>query len=154
AGAALAAAGFTGDGTAFRSDAGQIGFVIPSSKDFDATSIESGSVRIGNHLAVLAPVSSRLGDLNGHQIEDLAVFFETASTSDLLARIEAGIRYPVGLRYETKDGTGYWIPDILALGPPLEIGPSGVGGGDQAGPLYQARPNPFQASTSVAYSLE
>jgi len=140
-GAAYASSGFTPDGGDFEPGASRYSLVIRSREKLHASRIAQATV--GNHAEVLAPVERVYTDVNGDGLDDLQLFFDVERTRELMA----GGR-TIGMRYETKRGTGYLVPDIFALRPRVE----GAGALAAGGPAVRPpQPNPFSATTEIRY---
>lgn len=163
-GLARAARGFTADGAALCGRSGPFILVIPS-----ATGEVDGSVAgvkridpsrcfVGDQLAQAGPVSSRSDDVTGDGLCDLVLFYAGGALK------AADRTEPTGLRYETRTGEGFLVPDIFDLGRPLKLPDSWVLPGDgvadvdpvdvpAATGIVGIRPNPFNPSTEVSFDL-
>ena len=152
-GHAFASFGFSGDGTELQARGDQYALVIQSTSAFNSlTAVDPARTLVGNERGVVSATRTQKVDADGNGLLDLRLFFDAEATAQLLAA-GSDRTSPVALRYETTDGTGYLVPDILALGPPIEslvdVGP-GAGGVSAVGPAY---PNPFVSSTRVEYTV-
>lgn len=117
AGAAMAASGFTENGTGF-TEARFFSVLLPSSESLNALTILEGEVRVGNHLAEVAAVGTR-SVLRGDSGPDLVATFSTAAVQRLISI--SGPSVAVSLHFNTADGGDYLVPDILKLGAPVEV---------------------------------
>ena len=154
-GFARGSTGYNPDGTAFEAGATAYTIVILSTPDLDATLIDGLQTLVGHHMGVIQPNQHVLADADGDQLMDLSVSYEVAATEELAATQDDEGTYPVGLRYVTADGQGYWVPDIFQLGPPIEEPTTGVpASAAAAGAVWGVQPNPFAGVTSITYAVE
>jgi hypothetical protein len=165
-GMALAASGFTTDGTGFRPDAETFLLVVPSKQEeayIDMAAVDCSRARIGNHVAEIAALESWLARGDGDRAPDLVLEYPVDATLELLEQSEE-----VGLRFERPDGLGYTVENILMLGPPVQLGGRTdpreelAGGGpskQKISPtptrtgLIGIQPNPFNPSATVSFEL-
>jgi M6 family metalloprotease-like protein len=162
-GNALASLGYNSLGTELDSAEPRFALVLLTVIDdpvsFDATRVTEALV--GNTAGALRPVEVLNVDADADGHEDLAIFYPT---QDALA-IKAGsdvVDGPLGLHYRTEDGTPFLVPDIFALGAPIDLdGAIGVDLPDDREPgilprvtaLTGVHPNPSRASAIVSFTL-
>lgn len=162
-GTALAAQGFTADGSGLLMDAGDYRVVIPGNADCtfsEEYGIYFDRIYVGNHIGVIAPLSHRFCYANADQAIDLEVAYDMDATRSLQSA--SGGLYPIGLHYQCSDGVDYLVPDIFALGAPV-VSSAGVtpqqledrstGGATASVELYHPAPNPFRERTCMVYSV-
>jgi hypothetical protein len=145
-------AGFEPDGKAFLPGATTYSLAILSADGVDASEIVVPKANVGNHRGALYALESRVIDLDADRSVDLVVTYDVAATLDLLGKLSEA-PYPVGFRYQTEAGSGYWLGDIFALGPVIDDPTSGVDAGVPTGPLYEPRPNPFTGAIAMVYEV-
>ena len=188
---AMASSGFLPDGTALDEAFDRFAVVIPSQvgsvmrdedgnfvivrDGYDATEIDVHHVYLGNGCGAVRPIDSVDHDVNGDGLVDLAVFYSVADALALQAATEAYSEPegkiekkisggPIGVHYETADGTEYLVANIFELGTAVRLlvtSPLTVPGsreGDKDGtPGAAARvsihPNPFNPSTMISVDL-
>jgi hypothetical protein len=187
-GVAFASRGFNVDGTGFDGVSESFAVVIPSqlpilqlgdnrtftvTRDgIEATEIDCHHVYVGNGLGALRPINSREIDINGDGLEDLAVFYSVADLEALRSAAHSVILGngrikrrnpfgPIGLHFETNEGTEYLVADIFDLGTPMALAEESseirMGGSNAppatAGPSLSVYPNPFNPMTTVSFEL-
>ncbi len=169
-GIALGSTGFLSDGRGLYPRASRY-FLVVLARDapFDVLDIDPRRAAIGNRLGVIRAVSAQVLDVDGDQRGDLALEFSGPETR-ALAAAAAAIGEPLGCRYETRDGVGYVVGDIFALGNPVPLPRSGATrpsqtfakGSPESGGLSTLpektafvgiRPNPFNPVTIVSFQL-
>jgi hypothetical protein len=151
-GGARPLAGYNGLGTEFEPGVAGYSIVIPASEDFDPRTIDVATVEVGNTLGIIENTLYRWSDLDGDQRDDLEVQFMVHPTRQLQAEVEELLPVPLGLHWCTTDGETYWVPDIFALGPPMEVATTGASDPSEAG-LYQVRPNPTSGRAQISYAV-
>jgi hypothetical protein len=164
-GSLASVSGLTSNGRAVDPKAGSVVFMIPSltSPDgvtFDAASIVSTGIVLGNSGGVIAVESDQLSDLSNDGMSDRVLSFPAQPLRNLTA---PGAIEPVALRYLTQNGESYLVPDVLALGRPMRSGKGGtevltsdgskVGSSVSKTGLMGSSPSPFAASTRLDYGL-
>jgi hypothetical protein len=118
AGVALSAEGFNARGQGFASGAAAFVLVIPSAPGFDAAAVDPLDAYVGNTIAAVRPLGSRLVDRNGDGLPDLELTYPVAPVRWI--RSQSGVRNPAGLHYDTgPDLEDYLVLDIFRLGAPL-----------------------------------
>jgi len=118
-GNALAWSGIATDGTGLDPHATQWSLVIPSSAEFDATSIDTARAYVGNYTGVQTPVDVEVVDFQQNGLVDLILVYDAQQTRDLLALSNQTL----GLHYQASDGTDYAIPDVMELVAPVQEPP-------------------------------
>lgn len=120
AGHANGGMGFKANGKALVAGVSSYRLIVRGTAGFDATTVDPVGSRVGNHLREIAPLGSRLLDVDGDGLTDLELTFPAAET--LALKAISGWT-PVGLRYVTgpgpADAGGRWVSDIFALGTAL-----------------------------------
>ena len=127
--------------------------------------INPKSALVGNYIGAIKPTTSRMTDLNGDRLVDMEISYSVRSTMDL--RFLSKKRDPLGLHYQTTDGTNYLVTDIFDLGRPMPIivneGDSGEnnqitdgsgGGDDQNGGDDLATPTSFQITEGGRVAID
>lgn len=167
---AIASDGFVANGTALQDAATQLTIVIPSAAGFDAAALDVTHVYLGNTHGVVRPGTSRLVDVTGDNVQDVALSFEAIGVARAFAGTmpsEGGAAdrtHPtdgqVGLHFVSPDGVDYLVANIFALGPAVAMPsvwahsdePSGRAPAGTA--LTSISPNPFNPEVSISFHLE
>lgn len=170
-GMALASSGFTSDGRGLNPDVERFTLVVlgrpAGDLDDSIRNIDPKRAFVGNHLAAIASVADSRSHGDGDAAPDLVLTYPADVVRELLANLDADDT--VALRYERRDGLGYLIEDIFALGPPVATVPDRRTGDELVGKAEQdasqsasipartvlvgATPNPFNATATILYDL-
>jgi len=114
-GHANAGKGFNATGTQLDPTARSFQIVILSGFGVDPASV--GSALVGTTAGSIAPSSAMRYDVNHDGIAD-AVFEYSVKDAQAL-QLKSGPGNPLAFRYVSLQGTGYLVPSIFALGPPI-----------------------------------
>ena len=150
AGSASSSLGFTPDGRAIQSGANSFALVLRGAQGFDVHDVDTHSSQVGNNIDVIDLKKKEFRDIDGDGQVDLRLTYDTAPLNVILAQ-QPGV--PVALRYDRGDNGAYIVPDIFALGTPLEMQTTGINPGTPGIIVMRAQPNPFRASTVINYSV-
>jgi hypothetical protein len=161
-GTALAAAGFSADGTCFEPAGEHFAIVVPSGPagSFDATQIDPHGAYVGNLKEVLTPVERLSFDATEDGQADLVLWYSVADAEETFGHSVASADNPwlnvafdpeipdapfdpndhtaafgpVGLHYVGANGVDYLVPNIFQLGPPvvLDVAVNASGVDDEA----------------------
>lgn len=163
-GSALAMSGFNADGTGLAPAFQHIRLVLrsqpvseapgrakPTLPDgalwVDARKLEAGGIYLGNTSLVELAQVERERDVDQDGLPDLVVSFPRLAVEQARAAIGDG---PVGVHYRSGE-VDFLVPDIFALGPPVELPPDiGV---DRPGGV-KVYPNPFNPQAAVSFVLD
>jgi hypothetical protein len=149
-GNAMMAGGIAAQGGALLAGAAELALVVPYSRETNPSAINVERTVIGNHLGTVPATRSALMDVTGDRRADLVLWFDAAAARTLIeaSRDEAnalsaelslengGLTLdaapikptPLGLRYETANGRGYLVRDILNTGSRIKLpGDAGEG---------------------------
>jgi hypothetical protein len=149
-GSASSSLGFTSDGRAIQSGFSTFALVVRGAQGFDVHDVDISSAQVGNNVDVIDNKKKEFRDLDGDGRVDLRLTYDTAALNGILAQ-QPGV--PVALRYDMGDNGAYIVPDIFALGTPLEMQTTGINPGTPGVIVMRAQPNPFRASTVINYSV-
>ncbi|HET9235370.1 MAG TPA: FlgD immunoglobulin-like domain containing protein, partial [Candidatus Eisenbacteria bacterium] len=141
--------GFTGDGRAILSGATSFALVLRASPGFNPRDVDTRTVQVGNNIDVIDNHKVEFKDADHDGSDDLRAFFDVASLNAILAE-QPGV--PVALRYEKRNGSAFEVPDIFALGAPIEFRTTGIGPSTPV-VVMRSHPNPFRSSTTIQYSV-
>jgi hypothetical protein len=174
----LASIGFSPDGTSLAQTADRAAVILPSSSGLNATAVDVSQIYLGNTNGVARPADTRVVDANKDGLPDLAMFFQAADISQLLAGGEAPaedgaleaingsqVGGYIGIHFVSPAGVDYLIQSIFALGAPVTMpvfttepptpfdeGAPTVGALRETG-LSSIHPNPFNPQTTVEFAL-
>ncbi len=169
--AAVASDGFVSDGTALKDGVTQFTVVVPSAQEVDAAALDIAHIYLGNTRSAAKPLARRLLDLNGDDLEDVALTFaaKEAMTGTLGGAGEdlnvvdrtRETDGPLGIHFVTVTGVDYLIANIFALGDAVELPSSPA---IMSGPphvtaptgtsVMSISPNPFNPETAISFHLE
>lgn len=182
---ATCSSGFIASGAGLQNGASSFALVIPGSAAMNVYLIDPRHIYVGNSASTLKAASTRYVDANNDGRPDLAVMFTPSNTSQLGAfggpadaatfSVEDGeidskvvSDGPIGLHFATRNGTNYLVPNIYALGAPVQMPeePGKKTGTPQVETtttpgtpaakvtaLTSIHPNPFNPQTTVDFSL-
>jgi hypothetical protein len=142
-GNAMMAGGIAPQGGALLAGAPEVALVVAYSRETNPTAIVVDRTAIGNHLGTVRATRTALMDVTGDRRDDLVLWFDAAATRALIeaSRAEAEAvsaeltlengdlvldaapakPAPLGLRYETTNGRGYVVHDILNTGSRIKL---------------------------------
>jgi hypothetical protein len=106
---------------------GAFGLVIYGSPSVDVTLVDAAEACLGNHVGAIRPSDTRVGDIDGDAIDDLALVYDKKTAGALKTRSTK--LYPVGFHC-TIGGADYVTDNVFDLGlavPAVAVGdvPSG-----------------------------
>jgi len=137
-GSAMAANGFSSDGTMLTTGSDTYALVIPSVPGgFDATGVNVRHAYVGNTKGALLNTGSAVFDANGDGHDDLVLYYPSRATDRLRLSSAADDALggetswedgtlphgPIGLHYRGPGNTDYLVSDIFVLGSPIEVEP-------------------------------
>jgi flagellar hook capping protein FlgD len=149
-GSASASLGFTQDGRGIQTGSSTFALVLRGAQGFDVHSVDTRTTQVGNNVAVIDIKKKEFKDVDGDGSVDLRLTYDAPPLNSILAQ-QPGV--PVALRYDRGDNGAYVVPDIFALGTPLEMQQTGINPGTPSIIVMRAQPNPFRASTVINYSV-
>ena len=167
---AIASDGFVADGTSLQDGVAQFTVVIPSVSEVDAAALDPAQIYLGNARCVARPLSRRVVDINGDDLEDMALtfaaseyvtgaFVEPPGMGDVADRNRQSDG-PVGIHFVSAAGVDYLVANIFALGTALDmptllavpIEPPHAATVARTS-LTSISPNPFNPETSISFHL-
>ncbi len=149
AGGAMASEGFDGEGTGFAAEAEEFVLVVPSgdpsadgdlvagtggaipdpvSEVVDATDLDLPHIYVGNSRGAVAPLRTRMLDVNADGSLDVACFYDVAAVNALRSASteEDG---PIGLHFTSNDRRNFLVADVFSLGQPVALPPEATAAG-------------------------
>jgi len=118
-GSAVASSGFLSTGAGVDASATAFTIIVPSDGNLDPATVDVKRAYVGNSQAAMRPSSTRMVDVTGDGVRDLALTYSTAGLEAM--RPVASKRDPIGLHYRVGDGTDYLVQNIFGLGTPIHF---------------------------------